>query len=287
MAGQLALPFYPPRLDRVGPSRSVRAIVRAKRLAPAAIRIPDQPNRPFDVVFPAGQPQLFVHEGARQALERKLSAASSTPTLLAITDNRHSMVRHARTNGVLRVRLHHMFLDAPAEVQSALVRYVVHGDPSASQFVGRYINANLHRIRACRRGRVSLLTRGEHHDLLAVLDSLNGRYFDGQVEVAITWGHPRRRRSAGPRKTIKLGTYSAAERMISIHPALDRAWVPRYFVAFVVYHEMLHHVFPPSRGARRAILHTPALRERETAFRHYDRAVAWEHSHIGRLLRSA
>ena len=115
------------------------------------------------------------------------------------------------------------------------------------------------------------------------------------------------RRSEGPRKTIRLGSYSDLERLIRIHPTLDRKWVPRYFVAYVVYHEMLHHMIPAARGsirlsrgggaslasasakgqAARRVLHPPEFIEREQMFRKYDRALEWEKRHIGRLLRTS
>jgi hypothetical protein len=74
--------------------------------------------------------------------------------------------------------------------------------------------------------------------------------------------------------------------LIRIHPALDQSWVPRYFVEYIVYHEMLHHVIPmPERNGRRQ-LHTPEFRARERAFAHFERALAWERRHVHRLLRS-
>jgi hypothetical protein len=205
--------------------------------------------------------------------------------VLSINDNRHNMIRHSRRDGVLRIRLHHMFLGSPARVQDALVRYVVGADRAASNEVGRYIDANLHRIKPRRRGAAQLVTKGEHHDLLAIFNQLNEAYFGGAIDALITWGRHVRRRGQ-PRKSIKLGSYSAVERLISIHPSLDKPWVPRYFVAFVVYHEMVHCVAPAARSAGRKVLHTPEFCEREKAFRFYERALAWERAHIGRLLRS-
>jgi hypothetical protein len=217
-------------------------------------------------------------------LERRLRAAFPGPVLLAVTDNRHSMVSYARRGGILRARLHMMFLDAPPAVQDALVRYIVRGDRQASQIVGRYIDDNGHRIRAVRPVLTPLATKGNHHDLLTLFHDVNAKYFGGTVDALISWGRasPARR----PRATIKLGSYSAVERLIRIHPNLDRSWVPRYFIQFIIYHEMLHHVIPASRGPGRALLHPPEFRRREEDFRHYERAIAWEKSHIGRILRS-
>ena len=62
--------------------------------------------------------------------------------------------------------------------------------------------------------------------------------------------------------------------------------MPRYFVAYIVYHEMLHHVIPGSRGLGRVNLHPPEFKEREREFRHFQRALDWEKRHIGRLLRA-
>ena len=67
---------------------------------------------------------------------------------------------------------------------------------------------------------------------------------------------------------------------------LDKPWVPRYFVSYIVYHEMLHHVVPSSQGRGRRMLHPPPFIARERLFRDYERSLAWEKSHIGRLLRA-
>jgi hypothetical protein len=236
------------------------------------------------LVLPSGSPRLFVHEGARQALERRLRGAFPGPVILSITDNRHSIITHRVKRGVLHARVHHMFLDAPAFVSEALVRYVTHGDREASAALGDYIDANGFRL-ARRKRNAPLIASGKHHDLLALFEDLNERYFGGAVNALITWG---KRPTAGPskRKTIKLGSYSAVDRLIRVHPALDRTWVPRYFVAYIVYHEMLHHVIPGSRGLGRVNLHPPEFKEREKHFRHFERAMQWERRHVARLLRS-
>jgi hypothetical protein len=192
------------------------------------------------------------------------------------------MVSYARRGGTLRARVHMMFLDAPAAVQEALVRYIVRGDRGGSQVVGRYIHENGHRIKAVRPVLTPLHTKGQHHDLLALFHDVNRKYFGGTVDALISWG---RASPSKLRKTIKLGSYSAVGRLIRVHPNLDRYWVPRYFVQFIIYHEMLHHVIPASRGAGRALLHPEEFRARERQFRHYERAMAWEKSHIARILR--
>jgi hypothetical protein len=185
-----------------------------------------------------------------------------------------------------------MFLDAPALVQEALVRYVVAADRTASQLVGKYIDDNGYRIRASRPVSRPLVTQGSSHDLLTVFNAINTKYFGGAVDTLITWGRKGALRKAdggsAPRRSIKLGSYSATERLIRVHPVLDRPWVPRYFLSYIVYHEMLHHVIPSSHGygrSGRRMIHPPLFVARERMFRDYERALAWERTHLSRLLR--
>ena len=64
------------------------------------------------------------------------------------------------------------------------------------------------------------------------------------------------------RSSIRLGTYTHDQQLVRIHPALDQPEVPRFFVAFVVFHELLHHVVPAERRSGRIDYHPPAFRKR-------------------------
>lgn len=299
MMGQVVFPFAqppgqlggPPRRPGILPGSPVGRVARgpafARALAPrvstAAVRVPDPRHTPLTVALPPGHPQLYVHEGARQALERRLMLAHQRPVLLSVTDNRRQMISSSEHCGVLRARIHHMFLDAPAGVQEALARYLTTRDKAASLLVDRFIEENSFRLRATRPVLTPLTTQGKTHDLYAIFRTINEKYFGGAVDALITWGRKTRRK---PRRSIKLGSYSAVERLIRIHPSLDRPWVPRYFVSYVIYHEMLHHMIPSSQGSGRKMLHPPVFRERERLFRDFDRALAWEKAHVSKLLRT-
>ncbi len=74
-------------------------------------------------------------------------------------------------------------------------------------------------------------------------------------------------------------------REIRIHPALDKPDVPRFFVAFIVFHEMLHQLFPSERDTGRHVHHPRAFRDREKAFPLYEAAMTWEREHLNQLLR--
>jgi hypothetical protein len=233
---------------------------------------------------PVGNPHLFVHEGARQQLEKSLRRVLGQRILLAITDNRRTMITARPVSGALEVGVHHMFLDADPFTQAALGRYLRYGDAAANATIGSYIESNQQRIRPPS-PRHNLRTRGLKHDLQSIFGRLNDTYFQGMVDATVSWGRASKRPKRA-RTSIKLGTYCADRKLIRIHPGLDRSWVPRYFVEYVVFHEMLHHMMPmPIRDGRRE-LHTAEFRESEMRFRQYARAIEWERQHISRMLRS-
>lgn len=223
-----------------------------------------------------------LEPGARTpaALEARIRRALSVPIDLVVTDNRRTMISTRRRGQRLEVRLHHMFLDAPEQVLEELLCYLAEGDARSSSIVGRYIEENRHRVK---RRRVALRTTGDHHDLSDVFDVVVSAHFpEGVGGARITWGKmPPRRRG---RRTIRLGTYTHELQLVRIHPALDQVSVPRFFVEFVVFHELLHHVVPARRLGTRIDYHPPEFRARERAHPDYERAVRWEAENIDTLL---
>ena len=202
--------------------------------------------------------------------------------LLSVHDNRSTMVSFRRQPPLLKVRVHHMFLDAPDHVVAAIAAYAGKGAREAGQVLDDYIAARQEHIRALPRKPAALEPRGECFDLQAIFEDLNHRFFQGGIRARIGWGRQTGRRR---RKTIRLGVYDHKAREIRLHPALDRPDVPRYFVEYIVFHEMLHQLFPSDRHTGRHVHHPRAFRDRERAFPRYEAALAWEKQHLHQLLR--
>ncbi len=219
-------------------------------------------------------------EPAPARLETRIARAHAVPVELVVTDNRRSMISTRRLGHRLEVRLHHMFLDAPEAVVEDLLCYLAENDARSSRALSRFIDENRHRVK---RRRILLRTRGRHHDLSAIFDEVVGAHVpDGVGDARITWGKRPPRRSG--RRSIRLGTYTHDQKLVRIHPALDQAFVPRFFVAFVVFHELLHHVVPARRAGTRIDYHPPEFRALEGAHPDYDRALRWEAENIDALL---
>ncbi len=272
-AVQLSFPFRPlrsaddvPQAVPVG-SQSRRALRRAAaarqvRLAPTLEQETDRVATALALYLPPGK-----------VLE------------LRLTNNHYSMISVRRKPDGYRLRLHRMFVGAEPRTVRALARYVVHNDRRASTLLGHYIERHQHIIRQQKRRprQMHLRTDGRYHDLQAIFDRLNVAHFAGGLEARITWGpvtsRGRRRRS------IKMGSFAVEDRIIRIHPALDQDCVPDYFVAWIVFHEMLHGKHEVKRENGRRRFHSAPFLAEERTFPEYERACAWEKANLDRLLR--
>lgn len=123
------------------------------------------------------------------------------------------------------------------------------------------------KARPRRKRGIKISTCGEFFDLREIFDEVNKAYFQGKLSLVITWAG---NRDSKPRTRVMFGSYDREREIIKIHRRLDRAHIPRYFIAFVIYHEMLHHILPPiiSKRRRRRI-HHPEFTQKEQEFHDY------------------
>jgi len=225
-------------------------------------------------------------EHARR-LADALSALLTEDVRLTIHDNRSTMVSFRRRGREVHFRVHHMFLDAPEEVVGALAAFAQAGRGAAARRreaggrIDAWVKRHRHRISAPRAG--PLQPRGRAHDLSALFDRVNAECFGGVIDARIGWGPVR----VGDRsRTVKTGVYLEEGRLIRIHPSLDRPEVPEFYVAFIVFHEMLHQAVPAREANGRRIVHGAEFRRRERMHPDFARALAWERKNIRLLLSS-
>jgi hypothetical protein len=271
---QLAFPFAKPLTRSAGDGSGPRRPVRSRR----ALR-PDSAGRRV-----VGRTLERPHEevALEECLRGHLPAGRGLQVKL--TDNRYTMVMVRRAPDQYSVRLHRMFASAEPRLARAIARYVVFNDPKASALIGAFIDKHQHVIRQRPRRAPSLVMRpaGAAHDLQAIFERLNRQHFGGAIQARITWGSaPRRLR---PRRSIKMGSFAVEDRIIRIHPILDAATVPDYFVAWIVFHEMLHGKYAIVRRGGRRCFHSKEFLAEERSFPEYERACAWERANIDRLL---
>ena len=126
-------------------------------------------------------------------------------------------------------------------------------------------------------------SQGRVFNLRVIFDKLNADYFGNRLRrYAIVWGQ---RRKGRPRDQIVFGTIQEEDRMIRIHPLLDRRFIPTWFVEYVVYHEMCHAVVRDRYDSSgRRIVHHEGFFARERQYRWFRRAKCWEQENLARFL---
>lgn len=236
-------------------------------------RVEESPRPGF---HPSIQAQVYV--------ERALRALLGPRVMVKLTTNRSTMISFRRRGPALYVRVHGMFGGAQAEVLEALAAFISQDEIPAKQsaILDHFIEKHRDQLNKTRVHSLRLQPFGEIHDLRQIYDELNVAYFDNRVDARITWSHAARKRR---RTSMNMGTYSDELRLIRIHPALDQAWVPRFFVAAVVHHEMLHQLHDVKSAGGRRCVHTAEFRADERKFEHYREAQSWERRHLSKLLR--
>lgn len=114
---------------------------------------------------------------------------------------------------------------------------------------------------------------GGAHDLSALAERVRTEYFPTTGSLTIQWGRKIEREK---RRSIRLGSYDPRSQIIRIHPLLDSARVPAWFIQSIIHHEYLHHVLGP-RHNRRFHLH-------EGRFRYHRESRLWLKRYLPMLL---
>jgi hypothetical protein len=113
---------------------------------------------------------------------------------------------------------------------------------------------------------------GPHH-LESLADEIHRTYFDRHRPLRVRWGQQIARKR---RHSIRLGSYNHFTTEIRIHPALNAANIPAFFIQSVIHHEYLHHVLGPNHNRR--------FHAHERQFRYYRESKEWLRRNVFALL---
>lgn len=222
----------------------------------------------------------------RPESEFRAALAALLPPLhsIILTDNRSTLIS-VRPGGEGRrvVRVQRAFLAADDATLKALARFVVRPDRRCRQKLDDFLARRRELVESCSRPEdEEVETRGEHRDLARFLRRVQKDYGLRIPGVRIGWARPGREPG---RRSIKFGSWFAAARLVRIHPALDDPAVPDYFVEYIIYHELLHALFPPEPGAGQRSVHNPEFQRFERKFARYAEARAFEREYVRTRLR--
>ena len=228
------------------------------------------------------QLDLFGFVSSRlMVIEKEFSNRLSKEVKIILTGNRsHLITVRKRNPSSVMLRIQEIFLHAPKPVWDAICQFIIAPSPDSRRIIREFLSASPIRpapesfIRAYK-----IRSKGEIYQLDEIYDAVNREYFNNEIRCRISWGNDYKRRR---RRSISFGNYESFSNLIKINPALDRVFVPDYFIRYIVYHEMLHARFDAggigSRTGR--IHHNDEFYRREKNFRDYDRAIRWERENI-------
>lgn len=215
-------------------------------------------------------------------LAQRLTSLTGRFAVVRFTENRATMLSFRQREGRLQVRVHRAFASASEVEILALARYLTSRDREAGRMLDTFLRQTRAAVATPSRP-APLRTQGRFFDLAVVHAQANTTYFHGACTSRITWGSAGSKRY---RRSIQLGCYVRDDHLIRVHPSLDQDFVPRYYVDWIVFHELLHEVFGVDdvRGGRRS-LHPPEFRACEESHPAHGIAKRWEHDNLHRLLR--
>lgn len=208
------------------------------------------------------------------SFQKQLENSLGMKLHLKINDNRSTMLNVKWEPDCTRVSMHRMFLQAPQNVMQALACYLKGDDRKLAPSIKAYIEDTLQKMDYTHQLDLTQLeTKGFYYNLNEIYLRLNREYFDNRLKLHMTWfGKGRRRRC----KRLTFGLYQDPLRLIKINRLLDHPYFPDYFVDYVVYHEMLHHVCPAyvdETGYKH--IHSKAFKEHEKKFKNFNEAQTW------------
>ncbi len=213
-------------------------------------------------------PMSYDEGSIRDCLVRQ----SGRQISLTLTDNSTSMISVKSFGNTVSVRLHRMFLGAGDDVISEIAQFI-RKRKGKTPLIRDFIRQNSGCLKKKPVRKANINAQGKYYNLFDIYRSINEEYFGGTVSAFITWG------TKSPRYAVRkrtLGSYSSHANIIKINPVLDIKRNPRYFIEFVVYHEMLHADMATEIKNGRRSVHSKEFKRREKLFKHYDKAAAWE-----------
>ncbi len=177
-------------------------------------------------------------------------------------------------DGLIRVRISHMLMQAPPEVIGAVFEillcrtYRLRSYEEANLLYNHYINspeflANTSLPDKQNRQILKLGTEGKTANLDQRFEHLNNQYFEGNLRsLSLNWTERKSRKI--------LGQFIPHRDEILINSILDHPLVPVSVIDFILYHEMLHAFLDIKISATgRKLVHNPDFKQKERKFEGY------------------
>lgn len=210
--------------------------------------------------------------------QKRLESSLGKKLQITINDNRSTMLNVRWEPDFTKVSLHRMFLQAPQNVMQALACYLKGKDKSISPSIKAFIEDNLRKFDYSHLlDQRKLTTQGSFYNLQKIYNDLNKEYFQNRLDLYITWFGKWNQRN---KSQVTLGLFNDSLSLIKIHRIMDSPSFPYYVLSYIIYHEMLHNIYPvyvDNTGMNR--IHSREFKQRELLFKEYNLAQNWIKNH--------
>lgn len=210
-----------------------------------------------------------------ESIKSILDETTGWQTEIKLNENRFHILtmKYLKKSRKRILSLHKVFLEAPKDIIAAIGNYFHTKDASSLFKIKQYMQLRLKVATFPSKAVKPVITQGSAHNLLDLYNEVNERYFSKNLSLQITWYGKLSKRKA---ISLTLGLYDDQLKLIKIHRCLDESFIPRYFISYVIYHEMLHYVVPPYFDDKgRLIRHGKEFKKMEKKFDDYERANLW------------
>jgi hypothetical protein len=179
-------------------------------------------------------------------------------------------------DGVIYVRLSDKIKQAPDEIISAAGKILfdklfrVQTDIKIRRSYSRYVNQYLlPQVEPVKRQISPAYTaQGKYYNLEKIFYKINEEYFNPLLKKPILgWSLNKSYR--------RLGFYDRERNLIVISRIFDNHKVPQTIIEYIMYHEMLHILYPAKVVNGRRRIHTEEFNQHEQLFKEFDKAKKW------------
>lgn len=187
-------------------------------------------------------------------------------------------------NGTVVIRLSDKLQDAPDEILESIITILfnklfrVKTSLAMRKTYRDYINTHIipNINPAERKISKHYKAKGNYFDLDTVFEKINNIHFNSSIKKPhLGWSL---------NKSIRrLGFYDHERNLLVVSKVFDHRNVPAYVVDYIMYHEMLHILFPVERQNGRRIVHSKEFKNQEIRFPEYTMATKWINKKLWRL----
>jgi hypothetical protein len=212
-------------------------------------------------------------------LQRKLKKKVKLTT----TRKKELQVIAEEKDKLVSLKVNAIFLKAPFQILENLIDYFKTKNPQSEKILKEFLNNN----KSLNNNNISkpevvkeikydekISHQGRNHNLKVVFDMLNEKYFDNSISANITWSDKFNSKGS---KEIEYSVFESKLNLIKINQFLDKSMVPKYFIGYVIFNEMLSCFFSnQDNKSNKKKDNSEELHEWEKKYHAFNKAREWE-----------